>query len=191
LYSDSKVAKIGIDTKGKLYKVCKEIDIIESRINSKEYYIKNKETGEKEYKSVNNRRRMNLIKAKHRKIEYLKNLKRELHNQAINYLCKNYSKIIIPPFEIQKMAGTLFSKTARTLYNLSHYEFKQKLISKGKEMNCLIEIRPEYYTSKTCTRCGNVKRDLKLSDRKYKCNNCNLKIDRDYAAARNIMLRNH
>lgn len=190
IYSDSKVAKIGINCKEKLYKVCKEIDIIDSRINSKNFYIKNKKTGEKEIKTVNNKRRINLIKAKHHKIKKLKNLKNELHNQAINYLCTNYSKIILPPFEIQKIAGKLFSKTARLLYNLSYYEFKEKLIIKGRETNCMIDVRPEYYTSKTCTKCGNLKYDLKLSDRIYNCNKCGLKIDRDYAAARNIILRN-
>ena len=50
-------------------------------------------------------------------------------------------------------------------------------------------IRPEYYTSKTCTKCGNIKHDLKNADI-YKCNSCNLKIDRDTNGARNILLRN-
>lgn len=191
VYSDSKVAKIGINTKDKLYKVCKEIDIIESRICRKSFHVKDKNSGERKEYKVNNKRRMNLIRAKHRKIQKLKNLKSDLHNKAINYLCKNFSKIIIPPFEIKKMAGKLSSNTARMMYNLSYYTFKQKLISKAREMNCLVVEKPEYYTSKTCTKCGNIKHDLKLSDRIYECNRCGLQLDRDYAAARNIMLRNH
>ena len=41
-------------------------------------------------------------------------------------------------------------------------------------------------SSKRCSECGNIKRDLRLSERIYKCNNCNLVIDRDDNAARNL-----
>ena len=41
-------------------------------------------------------------------------------------------------------------------------------------------------TSKTCSRCGWVKDDLKLSDRIFHCNACGLDIDRDLNAAINI-----
>ena len=44
-----------------------------------------------------------------------------------------------------------------------------------------------YPSSKTCSCCGNVKRDLKLSDRVYHCQECGLTIDRDYNAAINLM----
>ena len=43
-----------------------------------------------------------------------------------------------------------------------------------------------YPSSKTCSRCGNIKRDLKLSDRLYKCDVCGAVIDRDYNAAINL-----
>jgi putative transposase len=88
------------------------------------------------------------------------------------------------------MVSNLNSKISRTMYNLSFYEFKERLKNKGIEKNCEIVIRPEYYTSKTCTKCGNIKRNLKGSDRTYNCENCKLTIDRDYCGARNIMLRN-
>ena len=43
-----------------------------------------------------------------------------------------------------------------------------------------------YPSSKTCSCCGNIKRDLKLKDRVYKCDVCGLVIDRDYNAAINL-----
>lgn len=199
IYSDSKVAKIGIKTKDAIYKICNEIDIISSRLNRYSYKSNNKyvENNGKIIKEdgdcyiVNHNRRRNLKRSLHRKIDKLKNMKRELHDQAINYLTSNYSKIIVPPFKIQKMAGKLSSKTARMMYNLSYYTFKCKLQRKGIEKNCLVEIKNEHYTSKTCTRCGNIKSDLNLNDRIYKCSNCKLTIDRDYLGARNILLRNN
>lgn len=43
-----------------------------------------------------------------------------------------------------------------------------------------------YPSSKTCSCCGSVKRDLKLSDRTYRCDVCGAVIDRDYNAAVNL-----
>lgn len=191
IYSDTKVCKIGINSANIILKKCKEIDIIESRMNRECYYVKDKVTKEHKEYNMNSKRRAQLKRAKHRKIQELKNLKKELHDQTINYICSNYSKIIIPPFETQKMASKLHSKTARSMYTLSFYEFTQKLKNKGKENNCTVIIKPEYYTSKTCTRCGNIKHDLKMTDEIYECNKCGLKIDRNFAGSRNIMLRNN
>lgn len=43
-----------------------------------------------------------------------------------------------------------------------------------------------YPSSKTCSCCGNIKRNLKLSDRTYRCDVCGAVIDRDYNAAINL-----
>ncbi len=43
-----------------------------------------------------------------------------------------------------------------------------------------------YPSSKTCSQCGAVKKDLKLSDRTYVCTECGCVIDRDYNAAINL-----
>lgn len=43
-----------------------------------------------------------------------------------------------------------------------------------------------YASSKTCSQCGEVKRDLTLADRIYRCEACGLEIDRDHNAAINI-----
>ncbi len=43
-----------------------------------------------------------------------------------------------------------------------------------------------YPSSKTCSCCGSIKRDLKLSERTYLCLDCGLTIDRDLNAAINL-----
>ena len=49
----------------------------------------------------------------------------------------------------------------------------------------VVPINP-MHTSQKCSKCGNIKHDLKLSDRIYHCNSCGLTIDRDMNAAMNI-----
>ena len=44
-----------------------------------------------------------------------------------------------------------------------------------------------YPSSKTCSKCWNIKEELKLSERIYKCKKCWERIDRDYNASLNIM----
>lgn len=188
IYSENKVIEFGNNVEDKLYKVCREIDIIKSHIDKKYYYIKN-DNGEKTYYFVNSRKRVNLRKALHRKITYAKNLKKDLHDKIINYLCTNYKTVILPPFETSKMVGKLHSKTARLMYNLGFGQFKEKFKEKAKEYNLNLQIHSECYTSKTCTRCGNIKYNLG-SKKIYKCNKCKLVLDRDINGARNILLKN-
>lgn len=66
------------------------------------------------------------------------------------------------------------------------YKFRIKLEEKCKE--CGIELRVVdrwYPSSKMCHECGNIKKDLKLSDRKYICE-CGYHADRDYNASLNL-----
>jgi len=188
-FSENKICKLGVNCCNQIEKICKEIDIIKSRLDKGYYY--NNENGKNNIKiMINANRRRNLKKAMHRKIQYIKNLRDELHNQVINYLVSNFGKIIISPFETQKMVKKLSSKVARKMCTLSHYKFRIKLINKCDELNKIVEVKPEYYTSKTCTRCGNIKWDLGIA-KVYKCKKCELVIERDYNGARNIMLRNN
>lgn len=48
---------------------------------------------------------------------------------------------------------------------------------------------PRFFpSSKTCSNCGSINRNLKLRDRIYNCPNCGLSLNRDYNAAINLML---
>jgi len=50
-----------------------------------------------------------------------------------------------------------------------------------------IEYADRYYpSSKICSNCGNMKDDLKLAQRTYKCDNCGISFDRDLNAAINL-----
>jgi len=187
VYSQNSLDKIGVGIRDKIEKICRDVDIISSKQNTKIIDDNNKKT---KYK-YNHEKRRNLRKVLHRKIKYLENLKDELHNKSIKFLCDNFGKIIIPPFETQGMVSNnkTDSRTSRSLMNLSYYKFLTKLKSRCIEYDIELVVRPEYYTSKTCTKCGNIKHDLKNKD-VYCCKSCGLKIDRDSNGARNILLRN-
>ena len=50
----------------------------------------------------------------------------------------------------------------------------------------LIETGPYEPSSKICSKCENIKHDMELSDRIYRCDACDLEMDRDLNAAINI-----
>ena len=54
------------------------------------------------------------------------------------------------------------------------------------KVNKIIKVNPKN-TSKICSRCGNIKNKLSLSQRTYICENCGLTINRDINAALNIL----
>ena len=66
------------------------------------------------------------------------------------------------------------------------YEFRIKLINKCHINGIEIRIVDRWYpSSKLCHCCGEIKKDLKLSDRIYKCN-CGYVEDRDINASLNL-----
>ena len=66
------------------------------------------------------------------------------------------------------------------------YEFRRQLEYKCADKGIPLIIADRFYpSSKLCSCCGNMKKDLKLTDRIYKCD-CGNIIDRDVQAAINL-----
>ena len=78
----------------------------------------------------------------------------------------------------------------RNMYCLSYYSFLSKLKKRCERYDVELEIKNESYTSKTCTKCGNIKYNLG-SNKIYNCSICKISIDRDINGSRNIMLKNN
>lgn len=79
-------------------------------------------------------------------------------------------------------------KTTRSMLGLSHFKFLQKLKFKCIEYQRNLIITSEEYTSKTCGNCGTINNKLG-SSKTFKCNKCNVVIDRDINGARNILIK--
>ncbi|MDM0981713.1 transposase [Clostridium perfringens] len=75
---------------------------------------------------------------------------------------------------------------SKAIVSQKFFEFKTKLTVKCKENHIELRIVDRFYpSSKTCSNCGEIKQDLKLSDRIYKCD-CGLTIDRDLNSSINL-----
>lgn len=121
-------------------------------------------------------------------------LNHRLTNIRHNYLHKTTSEIINrkPMFialEDLNVTGMVKNKhLAKAIQDQSFYEFKRIISYKANWNNIkIIEVPRFYPSSKTCSECGSIKKDLKLSDREYICLECGCVIDRDYNASINLM----
>lgn len=114
------------------------------------------------------------------------NIRTDYINKVINEIIKLNPKFIT--IEDLNIKGLMKNHhLARHLANQKLGEFINKLTLKCNEF--AIELRQVsrwYPSSKTCSKCGSIKKDLKLSDRIYICLNCGNIIDRDLNAALNL-----
>ena len=79
-------------------------------------------------------------------------------------------------------------KLSKAISSVSWSSFIEKLNYKITEnQGCLVKIDRFYPSSKTCSNCGCVKKELKLSERTYHCSECGFTIDRDLNASINIL----
>ena len=134
---------------------------------------------------------------KTKNIERLENKLRKLYchisNIRQNYIhqCTHALVSLLPSrvvMEDLNITGMMKNRhLARAIQEQCLYEFIRQMRYKC-ECNGIEFIQADrfYPSSKTCSCCGNIKRDLKLSDRTYKCDICGLTIDRDYNAAINL-----
>ena len=75
---------------------------------------------------------------------------------------------------------------AKAVASQKFYEFRTKLKAKCNENGIELRVVDRWYpSSKICHCCGTIKKDLKLSDRIYRCD-CGYVEDRDFNAALNL-----
>ena len=120
-------------------------------------------------------------------------LNKRLTGIRTDYLHKTTTEIINrkPKFialEDLNVKGMMKNKhLAKAIQEQSFYEFKRVITYKALWNNIEIVDVPRFYpSSKTCSECGSYKKDLKLSDREYVCEECGCIIDRDLNASINL-----
>ena len=115
----------------------------------------------------------------------LRNIRTDYINKIISSIIKQKpSYITIEDLAVSNMLKN--KHLSKAIASQKFFEFKTKLMSKCKQNDVELRIVDRFYpSSKTCSQCGEIKKDLKLSDRVYKCS-CGLVIDRDLNASINL-----
>ena len=118
----------------------------------------------------------------------------KLTNIRQNYLHQTTTEIVkIKPsyivLEDLNVSGMMKNRhLSKAVQQQGFYEFRRQIEYKSAWNDILVIIADRFFpSSKLCSCCGNIKKDLKLSDRIYKCE-CGNIIDRDYQASLNLKM---
>ena len=132
----------------------------------------------------------NIIKSEKKLLK----LNHRLTNIRHNYLHQITTEIINrkPMFivlEDLNVSGMMKNKhLSNAIQQQCFYEFYRQIKYKSSWNNIkFVEADKWFPSSKTCSECGSIKEQLKLSDRVYVCEECGCIIDRDLNASINLM----
>ena len=121
-----------------------------------------------------------------KKYEKIENKKQDFQHKLSDKLCKENELIAIEDLNIKGMVKN--HCLAKSISNQSWGSFITKLEYKSKRYGGKVEKTNRYYpSSKTCSSCGYINQDLTLKDREWTCPQCNVKLDRDISASKNIL----
>ncbi len=128
-----------------------------------------------------------------REEEKLRKLYARITNIRHNYIHQTTHELVSKlPYKVVmenlNVSGMMKNKhLSKAIQEQCFYEFIRQMKYKC-EWNSIefVQVDRFYPSSKTCSCCGTIKKNLKLSDRTYVCERCGLIIDRDYNAAINL-----
>lgn len=176
--SDGNVYK-NINKSSKVKKLTNKKRRLQRKISKK--YLKNKNG--KIYCKTSNiiKSEKELLKLNHK----LTNIRHNYLHQITSEIINRKPKFIV--LEDLNVKGLMKNKhLAKAVQEQCFYEFYRQIHYKCDWNNVqFIEADRYFPSSKLCSVCGNIKKDLKLSDRTYMCE-CGNIIDRDYQAALNL-----
>ena len=110
----------------------------------------------------------------------LTNIKTDIRNQFVAYLCRNYAVICYQDEQFaawQRLWG-------EKMFDLSLGVFFRILAERSRTTT---EISRSFPSTQRCSRCGH-RQKLTLDNRLYHCPDCGLALDRDHNAAINLLL---
>ena len=178
--SNGKVFK-NINKTKKVKKLKKKLKREQRKMSRSAEYSKSKKIKLKECKNFNKK------KLKVQKLFYRLNcIRDDYNNKIVDEITRAKLKYIA--IEDLKVSNMMKNKhLSKAIQEQNFYAIRTKLINKCKERNIELRVVDTFYpSSKTCSCCGSIKKNLKLNDRIYKCCNCGLEIDRDYNASINL-----
>lgn len=174
-----------INKSSKVKKLEKRLKRLQRKLSKK--YELNKiqiEGGEYRYRKTKNIKKLEVLVLKMQR--RLKNIRHNYIHQITTSLVRTKPEYVV--MESLNTCGMLKNrKLSKAIQEQAFHEFKRQM-----EYKCawngikFIHADRFYPSSKTCSRCGNVKDTLSLPERTFICNECGYEIDRDLNASINL-----
>ena len=153
--------------------------IREQRSLSRKY--ENLKKGESTQRANIQKQKLKVQKLHHK----MDNIRTDYINKTIAEIVKTKPSYIT--IEDLNVKGMMKNRClSKAVASQKFYEFRTRLKAKCDENGIELRVADRFYpSSKTCHHCGSVRKNLKLSDRIYRCE-CGYVADRDFNAALNL-----
>lgn len=177
------ITPIGIDVGSKHWAVAsngevldrpKAIPALEKRLKRAQRSLSRKRKASRNRQKA----RMRIARIHHR----IRCVKMDAVHKFTSRIAKNHGVVCCENLCVSGM-GKSAKSIRKAVHNSCMSELRMLLMYKARHY---VEIDRFYPSSKRCSRCGNVKDELSLSERTYRCASCGNVIDRDLNAAMNI-----
>lgn len=177
---------VGIDLGINCFAVTSENERIEAPkplLHAQTLLARRQRRHSRKQKGSNNRRKSALCLARlHRRV---RNVRNDFLHKLTTNLAKTKSVLVVEDLSVQNMLRN--RSLAKHIADAGWAEFRRQLAYKTQWYGSELVVAPKFFpSSKTCSRCGHVKAELSRDERTYTCSECNLEIDRDLNAARNL-----
>ena len=151
----------------------------EQRCLSRKY--ENRKKGEVTQRANIQKQKLKVQKLHHK----IDNIRTDYINKIIAEIVKTKPSYIT--IEDLNVSGMMKNRhLSKAVASQKFYEFRTKLKAKCDDNGIELRVVDRFYpSSKLCHCCGQIKKDLKLSDRVYRCS-CGYVEDRDFNAALNL-----
>lgn len=107
-------------------------------------------------------------------------------HKLTTYVVQNYGLVAVESLNVKGMAKN--RKLARALSDASLGKLLEMLKAKAQTRGVVVQPVGRFYpSSRTCSGCGVVRRELVLSEREFLCDACGMTMDRDLNAAVNLL----
>ena len=114
------------------------------------------------------------------------NIRRDFLLKVTTILTTHYGEIAIEDLNVKGM--TRNHRLAQAINDVSFGELRRQIEYKAATNGVKVMKADRYYaSSRTCSVCGEKKKELTLKDRTFRCNHCGAVLDRDYNASLNLL----
>lgn len=179
---ENQTASVGIDLGIKNTITCSDGTVIDNPRILKRYQTRlrhlQKQLARRKVGSKNREKTLIVLRNCYDKVACVR---KDFIHKATTNITKKYGVVCMEDLSVENMAKN--HKIAKQVRDAAIGEIRRQFEYKAMIVKFVDKFYP---SSKTCSRCGFIKKDLKLSERTYCCSECGLEIDRDLNAAINI-----
>ena len=181
-FGNEKYVYHNINKTKKVREIKKRIKHIQKSISRK--YKESKKKNGKYITTSNIEKEKKKLRRLHRKVANIRN--NYIHQTTHSLVSLMPCRVVMEDLNVLGMMKN--RHLSKAIQEQCFYEFIRQMEYKCSWNGIEFEQAYRFYpSSKTCSNCGAIKEDLKLSDRTYVCSECGFMIDRDFNAAINLM----